>query len=90
KSAQFSLKVGLNLNLIVAALDMALYVDTLQTAGRLSSLAIAPGNTTGNFSIASDIVVLRLNDAKTTDGSKRATVSVLGIPVVGIDLKLPL
>lgn len=90
KSAQFSLKVGLNLNLIVAALDMALYVDTLQTAGRLSSLAIAPGNTTGNFSIASDVIVLRLNDAKTTDGSKRATVSVLGIPVVGIDLKLPL
>ncbi len=90
KSAQFSLKVGLNLNLIVAALDMALYVDTLQTAGRLSTLAIAPGNTTGNFSIASDVIVLRLNDAKTTDGSKRATVSVLGIPVVGIDLKLPL
>lgn len=90
KSAQFSLKVGLNINVIIGALDMALYVDTLQTAGRLSTLSIAPGNTTGNFSVASDIIVIRLNDAKTTDGSKRATISVLGIPAVGIDLKLPL
>lgn len=90
KSAQFSLKVGLNVNLVVAALDMALYVDTLQTAGRLSQLAISPGNNTGNFSVASDLIMLRLNDAKTADGSNRANVSVLGISVVGIDLKLPL
>lgn len=90
KSAQLSLKVGLDINLGLAALDMALYVDMLQTAGRLSALNIAPGNNTGNFNIASDVVVLRLNDAKTADGSKRAVVTVVGIPVLGIDLKLPL
>ncbi|MBH1986563.1 MAG: hypothetical protein I8H76_04530 [Burkholderiales bacterium] len=90
KSAQLSLKVGLNINLLVAALDMALYVDVLQTAGRLSDLSIKPGNTTGNFNVASDVVVLRLNDAKTVDGSKRAVVTALGLPVLGIDLRLPL
>lgn len=90
KSAQLSLKVGLDINLGLAALDMALYVDMLQTAGRLSALNIAPGNTTGNFNIASDVLVLRLNDAKTADGSKRAVVTVVGIPVLGIDLRLPL
>ena len=92
KSAQFSLKVGLNVGLPgLLALDMAVYVDTLQTAGRLASMSIAPGNTVGNFNVASDVVVLRLNDAKTTDGSKRATITGLfGIPLVGIDLRLPL
>lgn len=92
KSAQFSLKVGLNTGLSgLLALDMALYLDLLQTAGRLSTLNIAPGNTTGNFNIASDVVMLRLNDAKTPDGSKRAVITgFLGLPLIGIDLKLPL
>ena len=43
KSAQFSLKVGLNLNLLVAALDMALYVDTFQDRGP----PVQPGDRTG-------------------------------------------
>ena len=83
KSAQFSLKVGLN-PLGIGLVDMALFLDLLSTSGHLASLNIAPGNNTGQLDVGSTLIGLRLRNNADTN-----LASVFG-GLVQLGLNLPI
>ena len=82
KSAQFSLKVGLNpLNL--GLVDMALFLDLLSTSGHLATLNISPGNNTGLLDVGSTLIGLRLRNSADTN------LASVGFGLVQVGLNLP-
>lgn len=83
KSAQMSLKVGIN-PLGIGLVDMALYMDLLSTSGHLENLSISPGNNRGTMSVGSTLFSLRLRNNADTN-----LASVLG-GLMQVGLNLPL
>ncbi|MGC4059831.1 MAG: pilus assembly protein TadG-related protein [Aquabacterium sp.] len=84
KSSQMTIIAAINLPLL-ASFGVAL--DMMETNGHLTSLNVAPGNTTGSLNVETTFFTVRLTNA---DDTGPAMVAPLGLPLVQVGVNLPL